>query len=453
MVEKKAQAADPAVSVKQDPSLALAPKALGQASFFLHLHPPKVKISSLQIRTTWGLGMAALTLVFLLLTTGLALAFQYQPSPDKAYNSLHDFAALVPFGVWIRSLHRLASEGLLVVVLLHLGRVYLSAAFRGRRLLNWFVGLGLGLLVLALAFSGYVLPWDRRAYWAGTIGAQMLGLIPLFGSGLRALLFGTAEFGETALLRMYVFHVILLPLLGAVLVVMHLWRLRKDGGLAVPLQTASPGPVAMISSWPHLVLRESAWIAAVVAIFGWLAFLRPAALGQSAGAVLGKSAAFARSGALPELERAPWYFSGVQEMVSYSAFSGVVLFPAALFLALVLLPVLARKEGALSSSSLFTRWPGDLAALLTGLVVGVLGLVMWEQQRTLGGMSDPAALVVWAGFIIAGLTGLFAHSWRLAGRRLALHLLAAYLLLTWVVLYCRGPSWTFIAPWSTGAGL
>lgn len=206
--------------------------SVGRASFWLHLHPLRVRAESLHVVRTWGLGIAALSLLLILTFSGLLLALHYSPQPSHAHDSLRDIHAVLPFGAWLQTLHRLATQALLVVVGAHLLRVYLGSAYRGRRLLNWYVGLGLGVLVLGLAFTGYVLPWDRRAYWAGTIGADMLALVPGLGPVLRNAIWGEAQLGAVALLRFYVLHVMVLPVLILSLLVMHLWRLRKDGGLA-----------------------------------------------------------------------------------------------------------------------------------------------------------------------------------------------------------------------------
>ncbi len=208
------------------------PRSVGQRSFALHLHPARVAEATLRPATTFGLGVSAVALLGILTATGLVLMLHYTPSPERAHDDLRDIVAVLPFGALTRNLHRVATHALLIGVGLHLLRVLLSAAYRGPRWLNWLVGLGLLLAVLAFAFTGYLLPWDQTAYWACTVGADMLGLVPGLGPLLRALFLGGDEVGARSLLRFYVLHVGLLPAGTLALVVYHLWRVRKDGGLA-----------------------------------------------------------------------------------------------------------------------------------------------------------------------------------------------------------------------------
>jgi quinol-cytochrome oxidoreductase complex cytochrome b subunit len=207
-------------------------RSSGRRSFLLHLHPVRVFSTSLRPTATLGLGISAVVLLLLLFASGLLLMLHYTPTPEQAYDDVRDLMAVVPFGDLTRRLHRVATHALLIVVGLHLLRVYVSAAYRGRRLFNWLVGLGLLLAVLAFAFTGYLLPWDQTAYWACTVGADMVGLWPGVGPWLKRLFLGGDVVGARSLLRFYVLHVALLPTLLAALVGYHLWRLRKDGGLA-----------------------------------------------------------------------------------------------------------------------------------------------------------------------------------------------------------------------------
>ena len=207
-------------------------KVSGRRSFVLHLHPARVFATSLRPTATFGLGVSAIALLLLLFGSGLLLMLHYTPTPAQAYDDVRDIVAVVPFGDLTRRLHRVATHGLLIVVGLHLLRVYLNAAYRGRRLFNWLVGLALLVTVLAFAFTGYLLPWDQTAYWACTVGADMVALWPGIGPWLKRLFLGGDVVGAHSLLRFYVLHVALLPTLIGALVVYHLWRLRKDGGLA-----------------------------------------------------------------------------------------------------------------------------------------------------------------------------------------------------------------------------
>ncbi|HEY3355712.1 MAG TPA: cytochrome b N-terminal domain-containing protein [Polyangia bacterium] len=207
--------------------------SLRRPSFVAHLHPPAVRPRTLQARATYGLGVAAVGLGALLAVTGVLLMFYYVPTAGAAHASLQDLAAVVPFGGFVRSLHRVAAHAMVVVVALHLARVVLAGADRPPRTGNAWIGLALFALTLGLSFTGYLLPWDQRAYWACTVGADLVAATPGIGPAARRFLLGGDTVGGAALLRFYALHVAALPALGALLTGYHLWRVRKDGGLAI----------------------------------------------------------------------------------------------------------------------------------------------------------------------------------------------------------------------------
>src|SRR5574342_1098189 len=213
---------------------------------FLHLHPVRAHRWSLRWSTTWGLGIAAISSFFVLLVTGVLLMFYYKPYPDVAYLSIKDIHFVVPTGRFILNIHRWSGNMMVVIVLLHMARVFYTAAYRAPREFNWVIGMGLLALTLGLSFTGYLLPWDQLAYWAITIGANIaqspreltdaLGITSWFDVGglQKLLLLGSEDVGEEALIRFYLFHVMILPLALVILVAVHFWRIRKDGGLARP---------------------------------------------------------------------------------------------------------------------------------------------------------------------------------------------------------------------------
>jgi cytochrome b6 len=211
-------------------------RAAHRPSFAVHLHPPAVRARTLRATATFGLGLAAASLGTLLLVTGALLMFYYVPTPGGAHASLQDLQAVVPFGGFLRSLHRIAAHVMVVVVALHLARVLLHEADAPPRAVNAWVGLGLLACTLGLSFTGYLLPWDQRAFWACTVGADLAGAVPGLGPPARLLLLGGDTVAGPALLRFYALHVAALPALGALLTGYHVWRIRKDGGLALPAE-------------------------------------------------------------------------------------------------------------------------------------------------------------------------------------------------------------------------
>ncbi len=213
---------------------------------FLHLHSVRTHRWSLRWSTTAGLGMATLAAFLITLVTGVLLMFYYKPYPDVAYLSMKDIHFIVPTGRFVRNIHRWAANLMVITVILHMARVFYTAAYRAPREFNWLVGMALLVTTLGLSFTGYLLPWDQLAYWAITIGANIaqspreitdaLNITPVFDPGglQRLLLLGSDAVGEEALIRFYLLHVMLLPLVAGLLMAVHFWRVRKDGGLAKP---------------------------------------------------------------------------------------------------------------------------------------------------------------------------------------------------------------------------
>ena len=222
------------------------------SSFFLHFQPAKVNRRALKFRTTLGLGLISLYLFLILVATGVLLMFYYVPSTDYAYQNMKDLEFVVTAGLVLRNMHRWAAHLMVLAVVLHLCRVFYTAAYKPPREFNWGVGVILLVLTLLLSFTGYLLPWDQLAIWAITVGSNMARAHPFVGhegpgsallkvgdvalihsgSDARFLLLGGRAVGGETLLRFYVLHCVALPLVVAVLIAVHFWRVRKDGGIS-----------------------------------------------------------------------------------------------------------------------------------------------------------------------------------------------------------------------------
>jgi len=205
------------------------------SNVFLHVHPVKVRKSSLRLRATFCLGGLSLALFLVLTVTGILLMLYYHPSTPRAYEDMKDLEFVVSSGVFLRNLHRWSAHLMVIAVFLHMLRVFFTGAYRPPREYNWVVGVLLLVLTLLLSFTGYLLPWDQLAYWAITVGTNMAGYVPILGDRIRFLLLGGHSIGENTLIRFYVLHCVVLPLAIVVLMAVHFWRVRKDGGLAKPL--------------------------------------------------------------------------------------------------------------------------------------------------------------------------------------------------------------------------
>jgi len=185
----------------------------------------------LPVGTTWWhtLGSAALFLILLQTLTGYFLAFYYVPSPEHAHDSLTYIQQEIPFGRFVRGLHYWGASFTIVVVFLHLLRVFAMGAYKYPREMSWVVGVVLFLIVMLFGFTGYLLPWDQKAYWATVVGTHIAGTAPLVGDYLWRILQGGVEVGARTLGRFYAAHVLILPAVLYSLVLIHLSMVIYQG--------------------------------------------------------------------------------------------------------------------------------------------------------------------------------------------------------------------------------
>ncbi len=202
------------------------------SNLFFHLHPVKVSPKSLAANYTWGLGIIAIVLFVILTVTGILEMFFYVPSVERAYTDIVALQTTVPAGQLWRNMHRWAAHGMVIIVVLHMARVFFTGAYKPPREFNWNVGVLLLVLTLGASFTGYLLPWDQLSFWAITVGTNIAGVAPVLGPSLKSMLLGGPDVGQAALIRFYVLHIAILPLAIAFWVSLHMWRVRKDGGLA-----------------------------------------------------------------------------------------------------------------------------------------------------------------------------------------------------------------------------
>jgi quinol-cytochrome oxidoreductase complex cytochrome b subunit len=364
------------------------------SSFYLHIHPARVNRNSLKAGYTLGLGVMAVVLFIVLTVTGLALMFYYVPSPTDAYRSMKDLQFVVTYGVVLRNMHRWAAHGMVLVVFLHLCRVFFTGSYKPPREFNWVIGVGLLLLTLALSFTGYLLPWDQLAYWAITVGTNIAAYAPLVGQRVKFLLLAGHVIGPLTLLRFYVLHCVVLPLAMLLLVSLHLWRVRKDGLSGVetagavteenadgsfPASTKTYGLMALttrpsasvtaadpndeVFAWPHLLFRE------VLVTLGLIIALHVVSL-----VFMAPLEEMADPTRTPNPAKAPWYFLGLQELVHYSAFIGGVLVPTVLVVLLIALPYIDRHPRGVGRWFARERWLAN--SIFSALVAATVALTV-----------------------------------------------------------------------------
>jgi len=436
------------------------PSGIINRNFFLHIHASRVHVHSMKPTYTFGLGIILGCLFLVMLFTGLILMVYYTPSVESAYHSVKEIVRVVPGGRIIRNMHRWASQGMVIVVFLHLLRVFYTGSYLGNRSLNWVIGVVLLILTLLSNFSGYLLPWDQLAYWAVTIGSNiaassreltdLLGITPVFdpGSFFKKLLIGGEIVGQPALSRFFALHVIFLPVSLLVLMGIHFWRIRKDGGLSRPLKYADDrGSSQKWQAWPVLMWTELGLLLLVLCVVFFIALLFDAPLLEQANPAFPENPA-----------KSPWYFLGIQEMVSYSAFAGGLLIPVLYLVFLFSIPYRDREDRYIGQwfsgkMGLAVVWRSALFAFV--LVVLQLGvMIRWGWLRDwVPGISQWLVLLVNPATLTGGLFILAAEvirrrrkSSRMAALVLFTCSFTALVIFTVVGIWFRGPNWEFF--WS-----
>ncbi len=222
-------------------------------SVFLHLHPVRLPKHAVKVRYTWCMGGLSFFIFLVLTVTGILLMFYYRPTIEYAYGDVMDLSQQVPLGI-MREIHRWGAHLMVITVWLHMFRVFMTGSYKPPREFNWVVGVVLLVLTMLMSFTGYLLPWDQLAIWAITVGSNMAGATPFLGmngpgssllsigdvnfvtsvSDARFAMLGGRFVGGGALLRFYVLHCIGLPFIIMIFMIVHFWRVRKDGGISGP---------------------------------------------------------------------------------------------------------------------------------------------------------------------------------------------------------------------------
>ena len=340
------------------------------------LHASELMRALLHVRIpisaqTYFLGGIALFLFGVQVVTGTLLSLYYKPTPEAAYDSVKYITSVVDFGWLIRSIHHWGATLMLVAVVLHMLRIFVQAAYKYPRELTWMFGVLLFLATIGFGFTGYLLPWDQKAFWATTVGTEIAGSVPFIGDSLLDLLRGGADVTDATLSRFFGMHVLVLPLLLGGLVVVHLTivhqlglasRKHADPRPARPGTIVPPVREPLKPFFPHYVLDEVIAWAVVLSIIVILASVLPAGLEDKADPLK-----------TPEHVKPEWYFLAVYQLLKLVPRTIGVLAPAAAIGVLLVLPLLDRNPSIAPRRRLLAL--GLMAVALVGLVV----LTIWGE--------------------------------------------------------------------------
>jgi len=324
---------------------------------------------------TYYLGGITLFFFIVQVITGILLTIYYRPTPQAAYDSILLIMNGVRFGWLIRSIHSWSASLMVLFCVLHLLRVFFQAAYKRPREVTWILGVFLLLLTMGFGFTGYLLPWDQRAYWATTVGSQIAGAIPVVGEALLRFLRGGAEITALTLTRFFGIHVLILPISLAVVLVGHLILVHQTG-LADPDRdaalTKSQGSTAggesleakpsqrLLPFWPYYVVDELAAWYLMLAVLVILASILPAGLEDPADPLL-----------TPEHSKPEWYFLFLYQALKYVPRIIGISLPFVGIILLLALPLFDRNPYASPR-----RRP---MAILVGVVavITVVALTIW----------------------------------------------------------------------------
>lgn len=337
-------------------------------SFFHHLHPPTIPAAQARWRHTLGAGGTTVFLMLVLGVTGILEMFYYVPNPEEAALSVQVITYHVPYGGFIRNLHYWSAQLLLIVSAVHLLRVIFTAAYKSPRRFNYLLGLGLFVLAIMLDFTGYILRWDQGICWPLTTGTNLIKTIPFIGDFLFRLAVGGGDACKTALTRFYTWHLFGLTIPVVVLGIWHAFRVRRDGGIAVPPPHARTDNVRI--SRNELVRREvlTMFIASILLVL--LSSFFPAPI---APAMIGKPS--------PDAEtRAPWFFLWVQQMLKWGdPFIFGVLIPFGILVILAFIPYIFPKP---ADSDIGTWFPkSNRLAQVAATVIAVFIIILTLLNR------------------------------------------------------------------------
>lgn len=422
---------------------------------FHRMFSARVREAQLGFRATWYLGALTLGTFTIQVSTGLLLMLYYHPSIPQGYADMKDLEFVVSSGGMLRSLHRWSAHAMVLLVFLHMAKVFYRRAYQPPRELNWVVGVSLLLATLLLSYTGYLLPWDQLSYWGTTVGASIMSSMPVVGANLKFYLLGGHTVNANALLRFYVLHTMILPLVVILLVGVHLWRLHKDGGMYEPDDQGKPILPEHIPaedelfkgvenektlSYRELLFREITGIEALAVVLIAMALVWKAPLDELANPLH-----------TPNPAKAPWYFTGLQELLHYfPPFVAGIILPVLIVSGLFIIPFFPFFDELTTVHA--CHWArakaGRVATIAVGLVLLSALLIRLHAWDAMLPLWIVAILLCMAGG--AGNQPRGFRNW-LSSQSLSFWIMTLFLLeavvLTSVGTFFRGPSWSWVLPW------
>lgn len=342
-------------------------------AFLLHIKPTYYHESVTKFTHTFRLGLLSTYLFFVETITGLILMIWYAPTPERAYVDMIRLLSNVPFGQFMRDMHRLGAELMVLIVTAHMVRTYLTGSYKAPRQFTWFTGVILLVVTLFLSFSGYLLPWDQLAFWAVTIGTSMAEAVPpaIVGETVNLLARGAPDIGANGLLRFYLLHVLFLPLILFLFFFVHYYKVVHFG-ISLPSDeeevgqdTANKVPAdRRVYFLPDVMIDEASFLIGFTALMVFLtAFFFSAPLES-----------IANPQSTPLHTVAPWYFYWLQGLLKIAdkMIAGVIL-PGVLLVLLMAIPYLDRNPSR--------RARDRRVAIISGLVAGIV-MVIWSWMGT-----------------------------------------------------------------------
>ena len=353
------------------------------ASFLFHIRPRYYQKGSTILSHTFRLGFFTTFFFGVELITGIILMIYYVPTPEGAYTSMLKIMSEIPFGNLMRDLHRLGAEAMVIFTFLHMLRTYFTGSYKAERTFTWLTGVILLGITLFLSFFGYLLPWDQLAYWAVTIGTSMAESAPLFGNEINLLLRGAPDIGAGGLLRAYLLHIILLPLLAILVISIHYYKVAREHGISLParMEEGKVDPEVKKSAKQRLDYLPDLFSHEVYLVILGLFLLLAVTIFFYGGAPLEN---IANPQQTPLDTKSPWYFWWLQGLLKLGdkTIMGIII-PTLIVILLLAVPYIDRNP-----HRSFVRRP---VAVGLGVLLILVLILLSYMGLPVYGIETPAA--------------------------------------------------------------